>query len=127
MPGIAVKLPLSRDYSDGYTSIRKINEMIQQNLKMILLTSPGERVMKPGFGVGLRKYLFKEKDISLVPEIRANIYEQVNIYMKKINLLGVEINGFEGELADTNYIKVILHYSIPLISPRQDFTLEIKD
>ena len=51
--------PLKYTDIDGpYQSIKNIKDTIKQNVKMVVLTSPGERVMDPSFGVGIRKYLF---------------------------------------------------------------------
>jgi phage baseplate assembly protein W len=54
MSSLGVKLPLARDASDGYGMIKSFKTMIRQNFKMLLLTSPGERIMEPNFGVGLK-------------------------------------------------------------------------
>ena len=56
--GLSPKLPLTKDPQDGYALNKEYVELVQQNLKMILLTAPGERIMEPEFGVGLRNYLF---------------------------------------------------------------------
>ena len=34
-------------------------EQVKSNLLNVLLTEPGERILKPNFGVGLRNYLFE--------------------------------------------------------------------
>mgnify|MGYP000439218146 FL=1 len=59
MAGLSPKLPLTKDPQDGYALNKEYVELVQQNLKMILLTAPGERIMEPEFGVGLRNYLFQ--------------------------------------------------------------------
>ena len=59
MAGISPKLPLTRDKQDGYALNKTELDSIKQNVKMVVLTSPGERVMDPSFGVGIRKYLFE--------------------------------------------------------------------
>ena len=57
MNGIGPKLPLQRDDVYGnYTLISSYAEEIKQNFKNLLLTAPGERMMNPDFGVGLRNY-----------------------------------------------------------------------
>ena len=33
--------------------------MIKQNLKMLILTNPGERVMDPEFGVGIKQFYLR--------------------------------------------------------------------
>ena len=58
MSSLAVKIPLTRDSIDGFAMIKDIRTLIKQNFKMLLLTYPGERVMEPEFGIGLRRFLF---------------------------------------------------------------------
>ena len=125
MFGLGVKLPLVEDPSTGYALIKQVNDLVKQNLKMVLLTSPGERIMNPSFGVGLRRYLFEQKKETMAIEIRKAIFDQTRKYMKKIELKGVVIEGFEGELLGTNYIKVTLSYTIPLISPLEELVIEL--
>ena len=38
------------------------DEDIEQNLKLLLLTAPGERVMPPEFGCGIRSMVFDTMD-----------------------------------------------------------------
>ena len=54
MSSISPSLPLSLDEQDGYKMNKELVKAIQQNIKMLLLTVPGERVMDPDFGVGLK-------------------------------------------------------------------------
>ena len=49
---------LNKDSEDGFQLVKSLKQNIKQNLKMLLLTIPGERVMEPNFGVGLKTYLF---------------------------------------------------------------------
>ena len=58
MASIGVRLPLTLDSTDGFGMIKTIRDMIKQNLKMLVLTNPGERVMEPDFGVGISQFLF---------------------------------------------------------------------
>ena len=59
MQGFSPKLPLSLDPRDGFLLTKSLPEVVAQNLRMLILTSPGERVMIPAFGVGLYNYLFE--------------------------------------------------------------------
>ena len=62
MQGYSPKLPLVFDKTeDGPYGLNKtILETIKQNLKMLLLTNPGERIMNSDFGVGVRVFLFQQ-------------------------------------------------------------------
>jgi hypothetical protein len=44
--------------SNGRLSYAAYEEDVEQAIGVILQTSPGERVMLPGFGAGLRDYVF---------------------------------------------------------------------
>lgn len=77
--GIDALLPLEHDQTDSfYTLSKNVQESTKQNIKMLLFTSPGERIMFPEYGVGLRRFLFEN-----TPEaaIAAAINRQVKKYM----------------------------------------------
>ena len=67
MSSISIKLPITPDSGNGYTMIKTIKKMVNQNLKMLILTIPGERVMDPNFGVGVQKYLFSSIEKVMTP------------------------------------------------------------
>ena len=81
MFGYGPKLPLARDPIDGFTLTKDLQENIQQNLKNLLLTSPGERIMIPNFGVGVRRYLFEQRTELVIEQIKQRIHSQVETYM----------------------------------------------
>ena len=54
MAGLAPKLPLYRDDLDGYALIKDYGELVAQNFKMLMFTSPGERIMDARFGFGIK-------------------------------------------------------------------------
>ena len=56
--GLTPRLPLIKGNSFDYELITSYQELIRQNLKNILLTNPGERIMDINFGVGLNSFLF---------------------------------------------------------------------
>ena len=56
--GLGVKIPLFVDSIDGAYGLSKdMEELAQQNLKTIILTSPGENISDPNYGVGNSKLL----------------------------------------------------------------------
>ena len=110
---LAVKLPIRRSTSDGYQMINDFQTLIRQNLKMLLLTSPGERVMAPRFGVGMRRYLFEMQSDEVFAAIDSKIREQVSIYLPYIKIQQVQ---FDKSNIDKNQIKLKLSYSVPRVS-----------
>ena len=101
--GISVKLPLSISEDDGAYSLNKtLAESTQQNLKMLVLTAPGERVMDPLFGVGLRNFLFEMNEESTYALIGEKIREQVSKYLPFLDLSSIDIS--DPQLAEGNGI-----------------------
>jgi len=80
--GISPALPLDYDQTDGpYRLTKSIKQAIIQNFKNLVLTNPGERMMDPDFGVGIREYLFELENLGIQEEISEKINQQVNRYM----------------------------------------------
>jgi len=55
----APQLPLELDENSRFFMISDSLANAKQNLKMLILTSPGEKLMDPQFGVGIYRYLFE--------------------------------------------------------------------
>jgi phage baseplate assembly protein W len=87
--------------------------MIKQNLKMLLLTSPGERIMEPRFGVGLRAYLFEQNTSLTHSSIETKINEQLNLYMPYVEIVELSFNDASEESnISENYLNVKLEYFV---------------
>ena len=110
MPSLSPKLPLNLDPELGYQMNKTLIEVIRQNLKMILLTSPGERVMIPEFGVGLKRYLFENISPSFKDSIEQKIREQVATYMPSVFLESILFD--ESEM-NSNKMYIGIAYSVP--------------
>ena len=73
MSALGPKLPLFRDHTNGsYSLIYSLAEEIKQNFKNLLLTCPGERMMNPDFGVGVRNFLFLPRQ-QITSELRQSL------------------------------------------------------
>ena len=80
--GISPKIPLVYSETDGPYQLNKtLRETIQQNLKMLILTMPGERIMEPDFGVGLYRFLFDSVSEDTFSRASTRIQEQVQRYI----------------------------------------------
>lgn len=114
MPGYSPLLPLTTDPNDGIALTKTYQQVASQNLKMLVLTIPGERVMIPEFGVGLKKYLFENAGNELNSAIEQKIFEQVNKYLPYIEILGINFNDSSGGGTDPdrNILSVAIRYFI---------------
>ena len=123
MFGLSPKLPLSYDSVDGpYRMIKDYQTMLMQNLKMLMLTNKGERVMDSEFGVGLRNYLFSNDFVTMRVKLENEISNQVAIYLPMITLELIEINQ---NLDFEEKIDVNIFYSVPQINIQDTLSLSI--
>ena len=107
--GFSPVIPLQKDNEDGFYVLTKtLAENTKQNFKNLLLTVPGERVMLPGFGVGLRNLLFDNNRLNLENDIARRIDEQVNTYMPFL-----QVDNLEFLEDNPNMIGVKIFYSVP--------------
>ena len=121
MSGISPKLPLYIDPIDGIALNKTLKQMTRQNLKMIILTSPGERIMHPKFGVGLRRYLFMNNTQSTLSDMSRKIEQQVRTYLPSVTIRSIKFLSENGEEIrssfessnSSNYVKLVIDYEIP--------------
>lgn len=118
MKAIGPQIPLQRDEVFGqFSLITTYREEIKQNFKNLLLTAPGEKMMNPDFGVGLRDFLFDPRQTTII-NIRQKIQEQVTKYMPFIVNLKVNFdrNKPEDTLPDSNILSLTIIYDVPSLN-----------
>ena len=129
MDGIGPALPLHRDDKFGsYSLIENYGKEIKQNFKNLLLTSPGERMMIPEFGVGLRTYLFQPLD-QAAAGIRQRISNQVTRYMPFVRIIKIQLNHNIGEKTaiDSSILSISIEYSVPSLDLQSSLVLQAED
>ena len=108
MKGYSPKLPLMLDPIDGYRLNRTLMEVVKQNIKMLVLTSPGERVMRPDFGVGIYNYLFELNTQATRASIDSKVRDQVSLYMPFVKIRSIEFSPEEGADIDKNVLSLVI-------------------
>jgi hypothetical protein len=122
--GYDASLPLRYDPIDGFYVLNKtVNSNVKQNLKMLILTAPGERVMLPEYGVGLRHYLFENNPER---EIMSKIQEQMIRYLPELQVLSAQVKkdqDIPNRFGQRNTLFVRIVYKIPGVDVIQTFDL----
>lgn len=67
------------------------DRLIKNDILQLLLTVPGERVMRPGFGVNLRNFVFENADINDLSFLETTISEQLSNQEPRVNVENVSI------------------------------------
>ena len=110
---LSPKLPLVYNPSQGYQMNTGFVELVMQNLKMILLTSPGERIMDPEFGVGLKNFLFEQNVQAVHGDISARIKRQVKKYLPSVQIHSVDFFTAESTPGiPENYLNIRVNFHI---------------
>jgi len=88
MPGYAPSIPLrASTEGDTHKYIEDIADLVYQNVRTLLLTTPGERIWDPQFGVGIRSFLFEPAiDREITSELPGAISKQFQKYMSFLEL-----------------------------------------
>lgn len=114
---ISPELPLTTDNRFGYTMLVTMRQAISQNLKCLLLTDRGERIMDPEFGVGLRKYIFKNYGPEVVKNIKVDIRQQVSKYMPFVSIEDAQVTFGDiltqsPDSTNANKVHVTIRYNV---------------
>ena len=122
---VAIGVTLPFDGSAVFNSSYTTKEQVKSNLINLLLTSPGERLMNPEFGIGIRQYLFEQvidKEFlknkitdgaqTYIPEIEID-----DVFIKRENLTTtpelhtVRISLYYKVLADRSTDAILLNFN----------------
>lgn len=109
MAELSPKFPLLISDAGSYASNTTIKEVVKQNFKNLLLTSPGERIMDPNFGVGIRQFLFEQGTNTTTNILSQRILQQVSRYMPYL-----EIQEFSPSYEENQLIMIIKYFITPL-------------
>lgn len=112
MPLYGPKFPLSAGNSDTFELYVDIKHQINFYLKNLILTSPGENISDPQYGVGLRSFLFEQNVESVRSRIASSISSQISIYLPYLTVANIEAGADSTEI-DNNSMFVRIVYSIP--------------
>lgn len=119
----APKLPIEivDNTIDSYTP-DELKELIKQNVKMVLLTYPGERIMQPDFGVGMPRFLFDQVGTGIYAELQSVIRTQLGRYIPSINLLSVSAQPG----TDDHKLNVSVSYEIDFLRTKDQLDLLVE-
>jgi phage baseplate assembly protein W len=81
-------------------------EKVRQSIWIILATEPGERLMRPDFGCGLRRYLMKPNTSATRALIQRDVQRALGSWEPRIQLK--QVNVAPGD--DPSLILIHIHY-----------------
>ena len=106
---IGLRMPFEKAETGLFGTTETTLEQAGHNIKNLLLTAKGERVMQPDFGSNLRALLFEQEDENLNVDIKETIQETMSTWLPYINISSVDITQNE---KIPNQMKVDIDFSL---------------
>ena len=106
---IGLTLPFNRGSSGLFPQSETTLEQAGSNIKNLLLTAKGERVMQPDFGSRLRELLFEQYTEDLEERVREEIQQAMSTWLPYIVISQVDVIQDE---TNPNQTKVDLDFSL---------------
>jgi uncharacterized protein len=97
--------PPAFNYDRGTLETVEDEEDIRESIRLILGTIPGERVMFPGFGCSIRKFVFESNNPTQISMLKDAVYDALLYNEPRIKVEQIEIK-------DETYEKGLIHINI---------------
>lgn len=110
--------------SDTVVDLRPLTDIdaITTSVRNILLTSPGQKILNPTFGMDLRRFLFYPVNPRIGFLIGLEFSEQLPRFEPRIKIDNVDVKL----LPDDNSYELNVAFSIPTLTNNKSFTLKGK-
>mgnify|MGYP006108703563 CR=1 FL=1 len=125
--GLSPVAPLTIDSKDGIKLNKNYHDLVVQNLKMLLLTSPGERIMIPDFGCGVRRFLFEMDHPSTYGTLSGIIYKQASRWLPYLEILDIKFasQGAGDHTVPANTIQIKIIFNIKPLNRRSELEVSV--
>lgn len=108
---------------DGRLAWSEGEENVRESLRLILITEPGERLMREQFGCGLRRFLFEPNTLATRQLIQERITQAVERWEPRVRIgeVTVESNG-----SDERTIDISITYRLIATRALERLTLNLQ-
>lgn len=118
--GNGLSFPLRVD-ARGQIALVSGNEDIEQSIRIILSTKPGERVMRPTFGCRAQELLFEPRSAATVSLLQEYVYQALRIWEPRIEVRQVRVINDDDQpgtlLAEIEYEIKAVHDTRSIVYP----------
>lgn len=84
------KFPVQVD-ALGEIALSSYEDDVRESIRIILLTSLGERVMRPDFGAGLKDFVFATMNATNLGLVQASVQNALVTWESRIKVLSVKV------------------------------------
>lgn len=120
-----ITLPVKKGETGFFEQAFTSYEQAKSNLKNLLLTKKGERIMQPNFGTGLHSLLFEQIDDAFELKIEETITKNVNYWLPYISIKNIDVE-MTNELKDQNRVNLSLEFTVGNQIDLQELTFTVQ-
>ncbi len=95
--------------------------LIKNDLMQLLLTSPGERVMRSTYGTAIRGFVFEQMTEADINKLEESIRSAVQLNESRVSLTSIDI----AEVPDNNRINITLKGTL-VFDPSRDIEVSLE-
>ena len=106
---VGITLPIQRGEDGYFRQSFKTFDQVRSNLKNLLLTKRGERLLQPDFGSGLHDLLFNPATEKFEEDLETTINDAVAKWLPYVIVEDINID-ISKEMTDNNQAKVSLKF-----------------
>jgi len=107
---IGITLPIQIG-NTAFNQSFKTAEQASSNIKNLLLTKRGERIMQPNFGSGLQELLFEFNDDALAEKIEDTVTSALENWLPYISVDQIDIEATDLD-KDNNIVNVSIKFRV---------------
>tara|TARA_Y100000593_G_C4288646_1_gene327018 strand:- start:1218 stop:1655 length:438 start_codon:yes stop_codon:yes gene_type:complete len=123
---IGINLPFHRsDGPEGWFASTKFTiDAVKQNVKLLLQTRKGERLMQPNLGLNLHRFLFEPITDELNLELQNHIVENFQRWMPYIRIIDLKIDSSMRSEIGINQLSIYLEFNLDA-DPRTTTSVQV--
>jgi uncharacterized protein len=94
----------------GALSFPTLEQSVRDSIRVILMTRPGEQLMRPRYGAGLQNFLDEGNTVTLRAQIQTTILTSLQNYENRITVDAVNVDpvvGSRGEVQVQIYYRLL--------------------
>lgn len=99
-------LPIPKN---GQLTFPTLEQSVRDSIRVILMTRPGEQLMRPRYGAGLENFLDEGNTITLRRQIQTSIMQNLQNYENRITVDAVDVDPVPNA---PGQLQVQIHYRL---------------
>lgn len=107
---IGISLPL-QIAGTGFAQTYNTTDQLKSNIKNLLLTQKGERILQPEFGSGLHEILFDFNDDNIEAKIESTINDAFEQWLPYVTITDIVVEQTNA-LKDRNRVNISLKFQV---------------